>query len=86
VRRETVPRAAPGNVRDAERGEHALLGFGVRERLECSDECRCSRRAHELRAETLRLGDDELDRDALDGNSERSPFRAVDDGHDLRQG
>ena len=42
-------------------------------------------RPHELGAEPLRLRDDELDGNALDGDADRAPLRALDDGDDLRE-
>ncbi len=72
--------------RKAERGEDAPLVTGVRQRTQCLDVCRRAGRPDELRAETRRLGDDELDRDPFHGHAERAPLVPVDDGDDLRQG
>ena len=86
ARRGTAPRAAPAGTtarraprrRDSSSG---ASGSGA-ERL---DVRRRSGRAHELRAEARRLGGEELDRNALDGDADRAPLRALDDGDDLRQ-
>jgi hypothetical protein len=54
------------NVAKPERGEHAFLVRRVRQRAERLDELGRARRAHELRAEPLRLGDYQLDRHSLE--------------------
>ena len=71
--------------RQAERGEDALLVGRVGQRLVRGDPLRRAGRADELGAEARRLGDDQLDRHALDRHAERATIAALDDGHDLRQ-
>ena len=55
--------------RDPERAVDALLVGRVRQRLERGDVLGRAGRADELGAEPCRLGDHELDRDALDGDA-----------------
>ena len=61
--------------RNPERAIHALLVPPVRERLQRLDVLRRPGRPHELGPETPRLGDDELDRNALDRHPDRPPLR-----------
>ena len=72
--------------RQAERGEDALLVGRVGQRLVRGDPLGRAGRADELGAQARRLGDDQLDRHALDRHAERAPVAALDDRHDLRQG
>ena len=72
--------------RQAERGEDALLVGRVGQRLVGGDPLRRAGRADELGAQARRLGDDQLDRHALDRHAQRAPVAALDDRHDLRQG
>ena len=71
--------------REAERGEDALFVGRVGKRLDRRDPLGRAGRADELGAEAARLGDDQLDRHALDGHAQRPALAALDDGHDLRQ-
>jgi hypothetical protein len=75
-------RRAPG---DAERAVDGLLVGRVRERLECLDVRAGARRDHERGPESARVGDDELDRHAVDRHAERAPLVPLDDRDDLRQ-
>jgi hypothetical protein len=61
-----------------------LVGlFG--ERLEGGDVLRGAGGSQQRRAETARLGDDELERDALDRHAQCAPFVLVDQRDHLRE-
>ena len=71
--------------RHAERGVERHLVGRVRQRAERVDVRAAPGRANELGAEAARFGRDQLDRNALDGDADRAPVRALDDGDDLWQ-
>ena len=75
-------RRTPGDV---ERAVDALLVGRVRQRLERRDVRGRSGRAHEGGPEPLRLGDDELERHALDRDPHGAPLVLLDHRDDLRQ-
>ena len=62
-----------------------LLVGRVGQRLERRDVLGRARRAEQRGPEALRLGDDELDRHALDRHPDRAPLVPLDHGDDLRQ-
>ena len=62
-----------------------LLVGRVRQRLERRDVRGRARRPHERGPEPLRLGDDELDRHALDRHADRAPLVLLDHRDDLGQ-
>ena len=70
---------------DAERAVDAFLVGRIGQRLERLDVLARAGRAQELRPEPPRLGDDELDRDALDRDARRPPLASLDDRDDLRK-
>ena len=57
----------------------------VGQRLQRRDVRLGAGRPHELGPELLRLGHDQLDRDALDRDADRAPLRPLDHRDDLRQ-
>ena len=71
--------------RDAQGAVDGVLVRRVGKRLERGDVGGRAGRAHERRAEPLRLGGDELDRHALDRDADGAPLGPLDDGDDLRQ-
>ena len=81
-RRLAQLRRAPG---DAERRVDARLVRRVRERLERVDVGGRAGRAQERGAEPLGRGDDELDRDALDGHADGAPLVLLEQRDDLGQ-
>jgi hypothetical protein len=75
-------RWTPGDV---ERAIDRLLVGGVRQGLQRGDVRRRPGRPHQGGPEALRLGDDELDRHALDRHPHRAVLVLLDHRHDLRQ-
>jgi hypothetical protein len=71
--------------REAEPGEDAFLVGRVGQRLVRGDPLRRAGRSDELGAEARRLGDDQLDRHALDRHAQCTSVTAFDDRDDLRQ-
>ena len=71
--------------REAERGVDGLLVGRVGQRLERRHVRRGARRPHEGGPEPLRLGGDELDRDALDRDPDRAPLGLLHHRDDLGQ-
>src|SRR5215475_14628345 len=68
---------------DLQRAIDALLVPAVGQGLERLDVLLRPGRTQELGPEAARLGDDELDRNALDGDADRAPLRPFDDRDDL---
>ena len=75
-------RRTPGH---AERPVDAVLVGRVGQRLERRDVRRRAGRAHQLGPEPVGLGDDQLDRHALDRHPDRVALAALDHRDDLRQ-
>jgi hypothetical protein len=71
--------------RSAERSVHVLLGRRLRQRLEGGDVRGRAGRAHERGPEPLRLGDQQLDRHALDRQADSAALAPVDERDDLGQ-
>ena len=71
--------------RNPERAVDALLVACVRQRLERRHVLGRAGRTDQLRAEPGRLGDHELDRDALDRDPVATPFGTLQHGNDRRQ-
>ena len=69
----------------AERREDAFLVGRVRQRLVRGHPLGRAGRADELRSQAVGLGDDQLDRDALDRHAQHPPVAALDHGDNLRQ-
>ena len=70
---------------EPERGVHRLLARAVRQLTERVDVLGRARRFDQGRAETMRLGDDERDRNTLDGDTDDATFVPFDDGDDHRK-
>ena len=68
--------------RHAERRVDGCLVRCRRERAEGIDVGPAAGRAQELRPEAIGLGDDQLERDAVDGDAERAPRFPLHHGHD----